>query len=127
MASPARRLEAAGGLVARWWPNHAAPPWPAQLTPAKPVPSAPGIGRGTALELTVNAVLPVALASGAWPEAEIDAAWRALPSPGTYGKLRRLEGWLGEPFATASRLQGGILLHDEWCTRGGCGRCPLSS
>jgi hypothetical protein len=126
MASPARRLDAAGELVARCWPAGATIAWPASLTPAKPLPTVPGVGRPTAIELAVNAVLPVALASAAWPESTIEAAWRRLPSPGTYGKLRRLEGWLAAPFATASRLQGGILLHDEWCTRGGCGRCPLS-
>src|SRR5262249_55914478 len=61
MRPPARRLEAAGELVARWWPAAAAPAWPSLLTPAKPVPSAAGVGRAAALELAVNAVLPVAL------------------------------------------------------------------
>ncbi|MGI8927189.1 MAG: hypothetical protein ACR2HN_11170, partial [Tepidiformaceae bacterium] len=90
----------------------------------------PGLGRAAAIELAVNAILPVALASGAWPPAAAEAALAALPSPGTYGRLRRLEGWLasgGErPFGSVARLQGGLLLHADYCTRGLCGRCPLS-
>ncbi len=132
MASPGKRLEAAGALIASWWDSGAPPTWPQRLTPdCAPLKSPPqGIGRGTAIELAVNAILPVALASGAWPEAAVEAAWWALPSPGTYGKLRRLEGWLGtpsgRPFTSASRLQGAILLHTDYCTKGACGRCPLS-
>lgn len=131
MASPSRRLEAASALFARWWPT-SEPTWPAELAP--PVgwrmAGAPGIGRGAAIECLVNAVLPVALASNAWPEPEVEAAWGSLPSPGTYGRLKKLEGWLGgaerPPFASAARLQGGLLLHGEYCTKGACGRCPLS-
>jgi hypothetical protein len=89
-----------------------------------------GAGRSTAIELAANAVLPVALAAGAWPEPEIEAAWFALPSPGTYGRLRRLEAWLkhddGRPFTSAARLQGGLIMHRDYCTKGRCGRCPLS-
>ncbi|MGH2633980.1 MAG: hypothetical protein ACRDG3_11265, partial [Tepidiformaceae bacterium] len=91
-----------------------------------------------------NAVLPVALAGGCWPEAALEGAWLALAAPGTYGKLRPLAGWLGGgaasqadaaapagtaasgPFTTAARLQGGLLLHSDYCTRGACGRCPFS-
>ena len=76
-------------------------------------------------------ILPVGLASGAISETSAEAEWRALPSPGTYGQLRRLESWLGgagaRPFAGASRLQGGLLLQREYCSRGECGRCPLSA
>lgn len=132
MASPSRRLESAAALVARWWPEGALPEWPATLAPGLTwkAASAPGIGRSTAIEVAVNAILPVALASGAFGEAEAEAAWRALPSPGTYGRLARLQSWLGgedaPPFTTASRLQGGLLLHSDYCTRGACGRCPLS-
>jgi hypothetical protein len=87
----------------------------------------PGIGRETAVELAVNAVLPVALASGEWGEDRAIAALRSLRSPGTYGKLRRLEGWLAAPFDSAAALQGGLLLHADYCTKGMCGRCPLST
>jgi hypothetical protein len=132
MASPGRRLEAATTLFARWWPGPE-PAWPASLAPPASwrMAAAPGIGRSAAIELLVNAVLPVALASSAWPEPEVESAWRNLPSPGVYGRLKKLEGWLGSggspPFTTAARLQGGLLLHNDYCTKGACGRCPLSS
>ena len=132
MAAPGRRLESAAALISRWWPEGAAPGWPAALGPGLTWKdaAAPGIGRGTAIEATVNAILPVALASGVIPEADVEAAWRALPSPGTYGRLGRLQSWLGgehnPPFTSASRLQGGLLLHGDYCTRGACGRCPFS-
>lgn len=130
MASPGRRLEAAAGLFARWWPEGAEAGWPAILSPTLPLRPLPaGLGRSLAIETWANAVLPVALASGVWPEAECAAALLALPSPGTYGKLKRLEGWLGareKPFASAGQLQGGLLLHADYCTKGLCGRCPVS-
>jgi len=132
MAAPGRRLEAAGELLARLWPANSGPCWPARLEPDCDwrTCAVPGIGRSLALECLANAVLPVALAGGAWPAAEVERAWLALPSPGTYGRLKRLEGWLVaggvKPFAGAARLQGGLLLHADYCTRGMCGRCPLS-
>jgi len=131
MASPARRLEAAANLFARWWPT-GTPRWPETLTPSAgwKTAAAPGIGKGIAVEIMVNAVIPVALASGLFEPQAAEAALRCLPSPGTYGRLHRLEGWLatgGPPFATAAALQGGLLLHAEYCARGFCGRCPLSS
>jgi len=130
LASPGRRLEVAGALIAGIWPGVVGG-WPGGLREGKlPRLRVGGLGRSAAIELAVNAVLPVALASGAWDEAGIEAAWRALPSPGTYGRLKRLERWLGHaggrPFATAARLQGGLLLHGDYCSRGLCGRCPLS-
>ncbi len=132
MASPGRRLESAAALISRWWPEGATPGWPAALGAGitwKDA-SAAGIGRATAIEVTINAILPVALASGVIPVADVEAAWRALPSPGTYGRLARLQSWLGgehnPPFTSASRLQGGLLLHGDYCTRGACGRCPFS-
>lgn len=132
MASPARRLEAAGQLIARLWPAGASPGFPPSLGPdvSQRAFEAPGIGRSLAIECLVNAVLPVALASAAWTEAACEAALLRLPSPGTYGRLKSLEGWLGgresRPFPSAARLQGGLLLHADYCTRGMCGRCPVS-
>lgn len=132
VASPGRRLEAAGALCARLWPAAASAGWPAAFSPGAPLAlllAGPGLGRGMAIECAVNAVLPAALASGAWTEAEAVCGWQGLPSPGTYGRLRPLEGWLGaggsRPFASASRLQGGLLLHAGYCAKGACGRCPL--
>lgn len=131
-AAPARRLEAAGQLLARLWPPGAIPAFPPALR-SEPLPRflhAGGIGRALAIECCVNAVLPVALAAGLWPEPEVEIALLALSSPGVYGRLRPLAGWLGaesRPFTSAARLQGGLLLHADYCTRGMCGRCPLSS
>ena len=133
MASPARRIEAAGALFARLWPAGAPLAWPAALIPGA-LPAlfkVPGIGRAQAVELSVNAALPVALAAGAWAEDDVLDDLARLPSPGTYGKLRRLEAWLGgggeRPFTSAALLQGGLQLHLDYCTRGGCGRCPITS
>jgi hypothetical protein len=127
LASPGRRLEAAAGLLARLFPG-AEPDWPfAADEPILPRLRTPGIGRQMAIEIAVNAVLPVALAGRTWPEETVLAAWAELPGPGTYGRLRRLEGWLGEkPFGSAAALQGGLLLHGDYCTAGRCGRCPLT-
>lgn len=134
MASPGRRLEAAGALVARLWPGGAEAGWPAAIDPLAALPgmiAGPGMGRAMAIECTVNAILPVALAAGVWPEGEVFEAWDGLPSPGTYGKLRQLEKWLTagneKPFGTAARLQGGLLLQADYCAKGECGgRCPAA-
>lgn len=129
-AAPGARLAAAAGLAARLWPDPAAPAWPTPLGDPSSLLSAlagPGIGRATAVELVANAVLPVGLAAGRWEEEAAVATLSRLPSPGTYGILRPLEGWLGTRFRTAADLQGALLLHRDACTRGACGRCPLSS
>ncbi len=130
MASPARRLDSAGALFARLWPGEGRG-WPVDWDgpPSPSLLTVPGIGRSLAVELVVNAVLPVALAAGVFSEAIALEHFRALPSPGTYGRLRPLEGWLGgggRPFASAAALQGGLLLHADYCSQGMCGRCPLS-
>ena len=132
MASPARRLESIAALFASWWPDGASSAWPSSLAPGTvpPRPLPASVGRALAIETWVNAVLPVALAAGAWPEQSCESVLRALPSPGTYGKLKPLAGWLGaanaRPFPSAATLQGGLLLHADYCTKGHCGRCPLS-
>ncbi len=131
MASPVRRLEAAGALIARLWPEGASGDWPAMLGP-EAVPRllrVAGVGEGQAVELAINAVLAVALAGGVWAEETVMAVFGGLRAPGTYGKLRPLERWLGSgerPFSGARALQGGLLLHADYCTRGKCGRCPIS-
>lgn len=132
-AHPHRRLEAAAALVAQLWPRGPGMAWPTSLAPGRQLSrqlTVPGIGRSLAIELATNAVIPVALAAGEWPEAACEAALAALPSPGTYGVLKSLERWLtaanGKPFTSAATLQAGLLLHRDYCTRGMCGRCPLS-
>ena len=132
LAAPGRRLDSAGALFARLWPADAAAGWPTCLTlDALPrALSSGGCGRALAVELAVNAVLPVLLAAGGATDTEVLTVYHALPSPGTYGKLKPLSGWLGSggtrAFHSASTLQGGLLLHADYCTKGYCGRCPLS-
>ncbi len=131
-ATPAQRLGDLARLIDRWWPPGAGPGWPAALAPGAGWRAAAveGVGRAAAVEVMANAVIPAALAAGRWSEAEAETAWAALPSPGTYGKLRPLERWLGgreaRPFASAGLLQGGLLLQADYCAKGRCGRCPLS-
>lgn len=136
LAAPGKRLDDAASVISSLWPE-GDPAWPGQLTAGAALPrllQSAGLGRSAAIEVAVNAVLPAALATGQWHEDDVLTAWRNLPSPGTYGKLRRLAGWLErqrpetepKPFASAARLQGGILLHTEYCAKGKCGRCPLS-
>lgn len=131
-AAPERRLQAFGGLAARLW-SGPRPDWPEALTGPASIPRAlraPGIGAGAALELAVNAVLPVALGAGLWLEHAALDRFRALPAPAPYGQLRSLAGWLaaaeGAPLARAAALQGALRLHARHCSRGGCGSCPLS-
>jgi len=86
-----------------------------------------GFGRQTALELAVNVFLPVGVAGGEWSEEDALRRWWELPAPPTYGLLRPLQRWLGlDAFPSAGALQGAFLLLREYCTRGQCGRCPLS-
>lgn len=131
-AAPSRRLAAAAALIQQLWPG-SGNGWPPSLPPGTKLArqlQVEGVGRSLAVELAANAVLPVALVSGAWPEPSVNEAWFGLRSPGTYGHLRELESWLGagghRPFASASALQAGLLLHADYCARGRCGRCPLS-
>ncbi len=131
-ASPERRLEALGGLAARLWPGPA-PAWPEPLAGPGSIPRAlraPGIGAGAAVELAVNAVLPVALGARLWQEEATLERFRSLPAPAPYGQLRSLAGWLGaaggDPLARAAALQGALQLHARHCSRGNCGACPLS-
>jgi hypothetical protein len=131
-AAPGRRLDALARLIACWWPAGSAAGWPPALVPGVSWQAAAvdGLGRGAAIEVVANALIPAALATGAWSEPEALAAWAALPTPGTYGRLRPLERWLAgpgqQPFAAAASLQGGLLLQADYCEKGACGRCPLS-
>ena len=132
-AHPHRRLEAAAALIANLWPRASQTEWPTALEPGRQLLrylAVPGIGRSLAIELATNAVLPVALAAIHWSETTCEATLAAFPSPGTYGALKSLERWLtsseGKPFTSAAALQAGLLLHRDYCTRGMCGRCPLS-
>ncbi len=94
------------------------------------------IGRGRALELLINVVLPFA---AAWGEAhslpalsrQALALFLRLPRSGSYGATRFLETALRPPASIrggrdACYQQGLLYLYHQYCTQGGCGTCPLS-
>jgi hypothetical protein len=89
------------------------------------------IGRARAIEITLNVVLPAAIATGD-PALHAKALLLAqrLPRPAAYGITRYLEESLTSEGirinVNALRSQGLLALHRDWCTQGGCGRCPLS-
>ena len=135
-ARPVNRLERIAPVLDRLWPHAEGTGWPLVLRPdaARRIESAlssPGLGAGLVRELIVNAVLPAGVAAGAWRLEEAEAVLRELRAPGRYGRLNRLGEWVSRPgdarpFAKAAALQGGLLLHREFCARGRCGACPLS-
>lgn len=86
------------------------------------------IGRARAVELAANAVLPLAaaLAASADEEAQVGAVYGALPLPARYGAVRHLHRALAPVRLSARRQQGMLYLLKQYCTQGGCGRCPLS-
>jgi hypothetical protein len=90
--------------------------------------AAPQVGAGRAQELLVNAVLPYAASRGLWEEAL--RLMRRLPAAPAYGKTAFLESNLrpakGRIARNALQSQGLLGYVAEWCSRDGCGRCPLS-
>jgi Protein of unknown function (DUF2851) len=86
------------------------------------------IGPGRAQELLVNAVLPFAAAQGFGNEAL--RLMLQLPAAVSYGKTAFLESNLrpekGRIVRNAVQSQGLLGYLGEWCSQGGCGRCPLS-
>jgi hypothetical protein len=85
------------------------------------------IGRGRALELLTNAVLPLLAAGGGEGRARALELYRALPRPAAYGSVRHLDDALGGAVRVDARRQQGMLfLRGHYCTQGRCGRCPLS-
>jgi hypothetical protein len=139
--SPRERLLGLAALVLRPGPplDATLPEWLALLAAGPQallaVLRADGsIGRDRAIELAVNAVLPWLLAAHE-AEAELGGAafavYEALPAPAAYGITRPLKLALGaangrRQVRGAAAAQGALTLTRDWCTRGGCGRCPLS-
>lgn len=134
---PETRLRAAAALAARFAANGPAGallplaglaprPAVAALIAALSVPRL--VGRGRAVELALNAVLPpaAACAGSAEEEARVEAVYASLPSAGRYGSVRHLERALTGVRPSARRAQGMLYLLKQYCTQGGCGRCPLS-
>jgi hypothetical protein len=81
-------------------------------------------------ELVLNAVLPfVATRPGLRSQAE--ALLTQLQPSAPYGRTAFLEANLVRPsgkrrVASALEQQGLLALLEDWCSQGGCGRCPLS-
>jgi hypothetical protein len=98
------------------------------------------VGRGRAIEILVNAVLPFLAAGGAGADAHLQeqalALFRRLPAAGGYGVTAHLERALalhgGRRLTGSARRQQGLLwLLHCYCRQGGCaqtdtGGCPLS-
>ena len=104
--------------------------WQQNVAPGLPAKRNPGalIGRGRAIELLTNALLPWTVALGSHQAAQAaHAAYAGLPRPARYGSLGFLETNLEGVTLNARRQQGLLALYKEDCTQGGCGRCPLSS
>ncbi|HXH22576.1 MAG TPA: hypothetical protein VNN10_11135, partial [Dehalococcoidia bacterium] len=84
-----------------------------------------------AVEVLLNAVLPFAAAVRPELEGRCLELAASLPALPPYGKTAFLEANLapaGRRRTTRTPLeqQGLLALHAEWCSQGGCGRCPLS-
>ena len=88
------------------------------------------VGPDRARELALNLALPFAATdAGLRPKSESLLA--RLPAAATYGKTAFLERHLragsGRRLVQGAVEQQGLLAYlAEWCSRGGCGRCPLS-
>ena len=95
---------------------------------------APGIGTTRAAEIAWNAALPLLIAAAAeFSDLDLARATAALtsawPTPAPYGRTLALATLAGPAPRRSGALyaQGLLHLQDLWCTRGGCGACPLSA
>jgi len=133
---PARRLEAAAHLAARY----AEAGLVQGLEPLLGGDSAQAvasltirgwgrtlIGAGRAVEMLTNAVLPF-FAAGMEPRpGRALELYRGLPRPAAYGAVRHLDEAVGGTVRVdARRQQGMLLLLGSYCSQGRCGTCPLS-
>jgi hypothetical protein len=86
------------------------------------------IGPSRAREMLANAVFPLLVALGPNDRRRrVEALYRLLPLPARYGAVRHLHEAVGaEIRVNARRQQGMLYLLKQYCTQGGCGRCPLS-
>lgn len=94
-----------------------------------------GLGEGRAGEVAWNVALPlVAALAAAYDDVTLARATAELadgwPAPRPYGRTRSLAQALkrGEGRGGGALYAQGLLhLQDLWCTRGGCGVCPVSA
>jgi hypothetical protein len=86
------------------------------------------VGRARAIEIAGNAVLPLAAALCGEPAASrIESVCAELPLPVRYGAVRHLhEVTRPDVHPDMRRQQGMLYLLHQYCTQGGCGKCPLS-
>jgi len=99
-------------------------------------PDAGGLGAGRAAEIAWNVVIPLTAALAAAYDDLPLARMTALladrwPAPRPYGRTLTLGALVGRGRKSrgpgALYAQGLLHLQDLWCTRGGCGACPLSA
>lgn len=133
---PERRLEGAAALAARF----AQPGFAFVLAPLIEQAAADGVraltaaltvstlvGPARAQEMLANAVLPCLAATGDERLSRLaEAAYGRLPLPARYGAVRHLHRALGGLPLSARRQQGMLYLLRQYCSQGGCGKCPLS-
>lgn len=132
-----RRLEGAAALAGRWPAGVLVPALPAlRLEPTAGACEllrlliVPGvIGRSRAIEIAANALLPLldALENGR-SERTSERVYALLSLPARYGPVRHLHEAVESAAieVNARRQQGMLYLLKNYCTQGGCGRCPLS-
>lgn len=134
---PERRIAGAVALCVRFAANGPAqallalvalPPRRAAMALVRALSVAGLVGRARAVELAVNAVLPAAAAraGSVGEESHVREVYGALPLPVRYGAVRHLHRALAPVRPSARRQQGMLYLLKQYCTQGGCGRCPLS-
>jgi hypothetical protein len=121
--------------LARSWEVAAEGAWSAKTAAGRGGAPPALIGRGRAIELLVNAVLPLAAAHGArsrLPALSRAASFvfRQLPPSGPYGAVRFLESSLRPPSEMRESLsacyqQGLLYLYHQYCAAGGCDVCPF--
>ncbi len=137
LALPPETLDGPASRLVAGWTVPAEGYWRQHVAPGVAAGRPPGalIGRGRAIELLVNAVLPWAAAlaeadGDAERATQVRACFARLPRPGSYGALAFLEANLRSDGRRlpldARRHQGLLALYKTECTQGGCGRCPLS-
>jgi hypothetical protein len=140
--APGRRLAAAAALLARTDGHLAKTVRDSvetaasgrELVAAWIVPARRGrpalLGRERAQELVINVVLPFAATEPSLRIRALDLA-ETLPPLRPYGRTlaleRNLSGADGRRAVRSALAQQGLLVYQaEWCSQGGCGRCPLS-
>ena len=88
-------------------------------------------GGARAAEVGWNAALPLLAAlAAAYDDVALARRTARLadgwPAPRPYGRTRALDALLGAPGGGALGAQGLLRMQELWCSRGGCGVCPLS-